>query len=260
MAGNARALGGGCPRGFVSGTFAGVMICLRLNGLTKIAVVLVAAACIGCGVESSNNGDGGTAGSGGAPGSSVQGYANLCTRICESAGRCVVEPSGSGRAAIQRCRLSCTENVQELDPNQITQACLDASSDSVFCYENVSCESVDDGSACQEEDDRALAACPTLGAGACDFDCSGCASNVIRDVCQASVITCETTTCCAGLYSLYAECSEAGGECNFDCSLCAGETRSMCESFQGVCDTLAGAERTTCCNDVTAIYSIMCRS
>jgi hypothetical protein len=83
-----------------------------------------------------------------------------------------------------------------------------------FCYENVSCESVDDGAACQEEDDRAFAACPTLGAGAC----------------------------------------------NFDCSLCAGETRSMCESFQGVCDTLAGAERTTCCNDVTAIYSIMCRS
>lgn len=236
---------------------------LHPYALHPVVFVVAIAASMGCSDDASGAGSAGTGASGGNGGlldPHRQGYANLCVRICESAGRCLVEDSGSGRAAIQRCALDCEETTRELDPTDITQECLDASSDSVFCYENASCESIYDGSACSAENERAFVACPSLGREECGFDCSGCPSDTIRTVCQASAATCSTPTCCAELDSLFAECMGSSDECSFDCSLCSGETRDMCESFQGVCDTLSDAERTTCCNDVTAIYSIMCSS
>jgi hypothetical protein len=240
-----------------------VMSWSQSHFLLRFVCTTALVASVGCGDDAGTGGGGGTGASGGNGGlldPHRQGYANLCVRICQSAGRCIVEDSGSGRAAIQRCAVDCEETTRALDPSDISQECLDASSDTVFCYENASCESIYDGSACREENDRAFATCPSLSGTECGFDCSGCPSDTIITVCQASAGTCRTPTCCGELDSLFAECTGATGECSFDCSLCSGDPRAMCEAFQGVCDTLTGAERTTCCNDVTSIYSIMCSS
>jgi hypothetical protein len=245
----------------------------------SLATPLVACGGDGSGAQMSTGGAGGTAGTGGAGGvftlphevwssPEVQQYYERCWTICDRGMRCLFEladsivlDAGQANIGLQLCAINCTETTAMLGEDQITPTCVEASDASVSCYESANCNAVIDGTACRAEEEQADAVCPTVGGANCSLDCDQCTGDTTRSVCRAASHTCATSECCVEVEDLFSECTDGGADgCSFDCSRCMGEPRRLCEGFLDACADLVGDEHDVCCDDVNAIYSIMCGS